>query len=112
MRYGAILLCSANLSLIGELLATTAAFREIIPTGLRIKIERVIAEGDSVAVEFEGNSVLANGTPYGNQYVFLFTFENGKIKRINEYFCTVLADTAILPLLAEKSAAMAHGVEH
>lgn len=28
---------------------------------------------------------------------------------ITEYFCTVLADNTILPLLAEKSAEMAHG---
>jgi ketosteroid isomerase-like protein len=93
------------------MLATTAAFLEIVPTGFRPKILSVTAEGDTVVLEFEGNAVLGNGKPYCNQYVFVFTFEKGKIKRLHEYFCTAYADETILPLLAEKSAAMAHGVE-
>lgn len=91
------------------MLATTAAFRDIVPTGFRPTIHRVVAEGDSVVLEFEGNAVLSNGTPYCNQYVFLFTFRDGKIARLDEYFCTVLADQAMLPLLAQQSEAMAHG---
>ena len=91
------------------MLATTAAFREIVPTGFRPKFERVIAEGDTVVVEFEGNAVLSNGRPYCNQYVFLFTFSDDKIKQVNEYFCTVLADETILPLLAQKGDEFAHG---
>ena len=91
------------------MLATTAAFKEIVPTGFRPKFERVVAEGDTVVVEFEGNAVLSNGKPYCNQYVFLFTFEGDKIRQVNEYFCTVLADEAIRPLLAEKAEEFAHG---
>ena len=91
------------------MLATTAAFREIVPTGFRPKIEKVVAEGDTVVLEFEGNAVLANGTPYCNQYVFVFSFADGKISQLNEYFCTVLADQAILPLLAQKGEELAHG---
>lgn len=91
------------------MLATTAAFKEIVPTGFRPKLEKVVAEGDSVIIEFEGNAVLGNGKPYCNQYVFVFTFADGKIKQLNEYFCTVLADAMILPLLAEKSDKLAHG---
>jgi ketosteroid isomerase-like protein len=91
------------------MLATTDAFREIVPTGFRPKFERVVAEGDTVVVEFEGNAVLSNGQPYCNQYVFLFTFADDKIRQVNEYFCTVLADEAILPLLAAKGAELAHG---
>jgi ketosteroid isomerase-like protein len=53
-----------------------------------------------VVLEFDGNAVLSNGQQYCNQYCFVFTFENGLIKQLNEYFCTVLADAAILPLLA------------
>ncbi|MEW9856793.1 nuclear transport factor 2 family protein [Novosphingobium sp. M1R2S20] len=91
------------------MLATVAAFNEIVPTGFRPTFHKVVAEGDTVFVEWEGNAVLSNGTPYCNQYVFIFTFADGRIRRIDEYFCTVLADTTILPLLAEKSAEMAHG---
>jgi ketosteroid isomerase-like protein len=91
------------------MLATVEAFNEIVPTGFRPKVIRVIAEGDTVMVEWEGNAELSNGVPYGNHYVFLFTFRDGLICRLDEYFCTVLADTTIMPLLAEKSAALAHG---
>ncbi|MFA7603291.1 MAG: nuclear transport factor 2 family protein [Novosphingobium sp.] len=91
------------------MLATAAAFREIVPTGFRPKIEKVVAEGDTVVLEFEGNAELRNGKPYCNQYVFIFSFAGGRIRQLNEYFCTVLADTTILPLLAEQSDEMAHG---
>jgi len=91
------------------MLATVEAFREIVPTGFRPTIHRVVAEGDTVVVEWEGNAVLSNGQPYCNQYVFIFTFENGKISQLNEYFCTVLADRTILPLLAQKGEELAHG---
>ena len=91
------------------MLATTDAFKEVVPTGFRPKFERVVAEGDTVVVEFEGNAVLSDGKPYCNQYVFLFTFAGGKIKQVNEYFCTVLADERILPLLAQKGEELAHG---
>ena len=91
------------------MLATTEAFREIVPTGFRPKIGKVVAEGDFVVIEFEGNAVLSNGEPYCNQYVFVFTFRDGKIRQLNEYFCTVLADKTILPLLAQKGDELAHG---
>lgn len=91
------------------MLATAAAFRDVVPTGFRPKVEKVVAEGDSVVLEFEGNAELSNGEPYCNQYVFVFTFSGGKIRQLNEYFCTVLADRAILPLLAQKGDELAHG---
>jgi ketosteroid isomerase-like protein len=91
------------------MLATVDAFREIVPTGFRPTYHKIVAEGDTVVVEWEGNAVLSNGQPYCNQYVFVFTFENGKIKQLNEYFCTVLADKTILPLLAQKGHDLAHG---
>jgi ketosteroid isomerase-like protein len=91
------------------MLATAAAFREIVPTGFRPKIHKVVAEGDTVVLEFEGNAELSNGKPYCNQYVFIFTFRDGKIRQLNEYFCTVLADSTILPLLAAQGDELAHG---
>ena len=91
------------------MLATAAAFRDIIPTGFRPRVEKIIAEGDTVVLEFEGNAELSNGQPNCNQYVFVFTFADGKIRQLNEYFCTVLADERILPLLAQQSNELAHG---
>lgn len=91
------------------MVATTAAFRDIVPTGFRPKMQKVVAEGDTVVLEFEGDAVLSSGEPYCNQYVFVFSFEGGKIKQLNEYFCTALADRVMLPLLAQKGAGYASG---
>jgi len=88
---------------------TMQAFNDVVPGGFHPEIGRVVAEGDTVVIEWEGNAVLSNGEEYGNQYVFIFTFEGGKIKQLNEYFCTVLADSKILPLLAAKGEELAHG---
>jgi ketosteroid isomerase-like protein len=83
------------------IVATTGAFKSVIPTGLRPKILNVIAEGNKVAVEFEGNAELANGKDYCNQYCMVFTLANGKITLGHEYYCTLLADDRLLPVLAE-----------
>lgn len=91
------------------MVATGSAFREIVPTCFRPIMKKVVAEGDTVVLEFEGNAVLSNGEPYCNQYVFVFSFENGKIRQLNEYFCTVLADKVMLPLLAQKGDEFAKG---
>lgn len=91
------------------MLATVEAFRDIVPTGFRPRYDRVVAEGDTVVVEWEGDATLSDGTRYANQYVFIFTFADGKIRQLNEYFCTVLADRTILPLLAQKGEELAHG---
>jgi uncharacterized protein len=83
------------------IIATTGAFETVIPSGLRPSFKSVTAEGDRVAVEFEGDATLANGERYCNQYCMVFTLEHGKIKLVNEYYCTILADERILPLLAD-----------
>jgi uncharacterized protein len=86
------------------IIATTAAFKELIPTGLRPTFHTVTAEGDRVAVEFEGDATLVNGERYANQYCMVFTLADGLIKQVNEYYCTILADEKVLPLLAEVEA--------
>ena len=86
------------------IVATTGAFKELIPTGLRPDFKSVTAEGDRVVVEFEGNGVLVNGESYCNQYCMVFTLSHGKIKLVNEYYCTILADERIGPLLADVEA--------
>ena len=91
------------------MVATASAFKDIVPTGFRPKMKKVVAEGDTVVLEFEGDAVLSSGEPYCNQYVFVFSFESGKIRQLNEYFCTVLADRVMLPLLSQKGAEYAQG---
>ncbi len=82
------------------ILATIDAFRKLVPTGLSCTIRSVTAEGDRVVVEFEGNATLINGASYCNQYCMAFTLCDGLIKRVNEYFCTKLADEVLWPLVA------------
>lgn len=75
------------------------AFNALVPTGLRFTIVSVIADGDKVAVEAEGDAVTSDGTAYRNQYCFVFTLKDGKISQVNEYFCTVHADEVLWPLV-------------
>lgn len=83
------------------ILATIAAFRQLMPGGMTPDILSVTAEDDRVAVEFEGNGKLINGEDYCNQYCMVFTLADGKIKQVNEYFCTILADEKLWPLVAD-----------
>ena len=76
-------------------------FKKMMPNGLNFTIKTVTAEDDRVAIEAEGNAVTSLGTPYRNQYVFLFTLADGKIKQVNEYFCNVHANEVLWPLVEE-----------
>ncbi|HEY8386177.1 MAG TPA: nuclear transport factor 2 family protein [Porticoccaceae bacterium] len=80
------------------ILATIAAFKELMPEGMKPEIHTVLADGDKVVVEFEGNGKLINGDSYCNQYCMVFTMRDGRIAQVNEYFCTVLADKVLYPL--------------
>ncbi len=83
-----------------QMLAAIGMFRTLMPDGLGPEIHSVTAEGDRVVIEFDGKATLANGAPYHNQYVMLFTLEGGKIRQLHEYFCTRLADEVFFPLVA------------
>jgi ketosteroid isomerase-like protein len=82
------------------ILATIAAFRQLMPAGMEPVIHSVTAEGDRVVVEFEGNGTLINGESYCNQYCMVFMLRDGRIRQVNEYFCTILADEKLWPLVA------------
>ncbi len=81
-----------------NVLGAIEAFKTLMPTGLRLTPTSVTAEGDRVVVEASGNAETSAGTVYANNYVFAFTFEQGRIALINEYFCTRLADEVLWPL--------------
>lgn len=61
----------------------------------RVKAIRLIAEDDCVAVEGRGNAVLKDGTPYRNEYCWVFRFRAGKVVEAIEYMDTELV-TAVL----------------
>jgi ketosteroid isomerase-like protein len=84
-----------------QAVGTADALKKLWVTGLNPAIKTVTAEGERVVVEFEGDAKLPNGKPYCNQYVMVFTCRGGKISQVNEYYCTILADQAMLPVLAD-----------
>ncbi|HET8710947.1 MAG TPA: nuclear transport factor 2 family protein [Spongiibacteraceae bacterium] len=81
------------------ILATIAAFHKLMPGGMKPTIHSITAEGERVVVEFEGHGTLINGESYSNQYCMVFTVRDGKIRQVNEYFCTILADKVLWPLV-------------
>ena len=81
------------------IVGTIEAFKQLVPTGLRPTIHTVTTEGERVVVEWEGNAVTSAGTVYNNQYCMVFTLRAGKILQVNEYFCTLLAETVLWPLV-------------
>jgi uncharacterized protein len=57
-----------------------------------IKVTGTTAEGERVAVEFEGDIVLADGTPYNNIYHTLFVVRDGRVVSAREYLDTALVE--------------------
>ena len=85
------------------IVGTIDAFKQLLPTGLCPEFKSFTAEGDRVVVEFEGNATTCDGKPYNNQYCMVFTLSEGKIKQVNEYFCTKTADDVLWPLVEAMS---------
>jgi ketosteroid isomerase-like protein len=83
-----------------RIIGTIAVFKQLVPSGLSPIVHTITAEEDRVTVEFEGDATLANGASYCNQYCMVFTLLDGKIKHVNEYFCTKLADEVLYPVVA------------
>lgn len=91
------------------IVGTIGAFKQLLPTGLRPDIKSITAAGNRVVVEFVGNAITKAGTEYKNEYCMVFTLADGKIKQVNEYFCNILADEVLWPLIEEMSAGTKQG---
>ena len=46
---------------------------------------KIVAEGDTVVVRQRMSCTAANGRPYQNEYVWIFTCANGRITRMEEH---------------------------
>ena len=75
------------------------SFKTLFPEGLGLQVQTVLADGDRVVIEAEGNAVTADGNPYCNQYCFVMTLRDEKIVQINEYLCSALAERQLWPLV-------------
>lgn len=56
--------------------------------GLKMSVERLIAEGDAVAAEVQSRGELKNGRSYHQHYHFALEFRAGKITSVREYLDT------------------------
>jgi len=95
------------------MVGTIDAFKTILPTGLCLTPITVTADGTRdggrVIVECEGGATTSEGKAYANHYCFVFTFSGGQIAHVNEYFCNVLANEVLWPLVAAEGERLAAG---
>lgn len=66
----------------------------LMPAGLNLGIDHLVAEGDFVAAEGHSDTQFANGTPYANRYHWMFELRDGKVLRAREYLDTQLMKEA------------------
>lgn len=59
--------------------------------------ERVIADGEQVAVLCRGHVGTKAGRRYDNQYCFVFRVVDGRLKEVVEYLDTALVDAVLQP---------------
>jgi uncharacterized protein len=58
---------------------------------------RIVCEGDIVVVEGRGRVITKAGTPYNNNYCFVFRLRDGKLRELTEYMDTELAAQVLGP---------------
>jgi ketosteroid isomerase-like protein len=58
---------------------------------MRISVEKIVAEGDDVCVQFVLEATTAKGRRYRNHYHFAFALRGGKISSVKEYVDTKYA---------------------
>jgi uncharacterized protein len=59
-----------------------------LPNGLKMTVKGLVCEGDKVAMEAESYGELRNGRVYNQEYHFLLTIRDGRIKTVREYLDT------------------------
>jgi ketosteroid isomerase-like protein len=69
--------------------------KPVIPAGPKFHITGTTLEGDRVAVEADGDCVLADGRPYKNTYHFLVVFRGDKVCGFKEYYDSKYANDTV-----------------
>ncbi len=59
------------------------------PTGFKLEVKDMTAEGDKVAAEVESEGIHVNGKRYNNKYHFLIVVKDQKFVRVKEYMNTL-----------------------
>jgi len=68
----------------------SARMREALATPIQTTLRHVIADGDMVALVFDGNATGKNGTAYHQTYCWVLRVEGGKIREGTAYLDTEL----------------------
>jgi ketosteroid isomerase-like protein len=61
------------------------ALKQLFPSGLNLKFETVIGEGEHIVVLAHADTVAMNGKPYNQRYAFYLRFEGDRIAEGREY---------------------------
>lgn len=64
------------------------AVLDLFPDGLTFKVERMVAEGDTVAIEATSSGTTFRGDQYAQTYHFVMRARDGKITEWKEYMDT------------------------
>lgn len=65
--------------------------RERLEGSIKLHVKNVIAEGDQVVVEMQGEARTKDGRDYNNLYCIVLKLQDGKITHIREYMDTELS---------------------
>jgi len=80
-------------AIVGEFLATAMAHYK--PGSVSLEITGMIAEGDSVALQWTSRAHTLDGSPYENECIGVFTVRDGRIRAVHEYMDTHYAYRAM-----------------
>jgi ketosteroid isomerase-like protein len=80
--------------------------RKQLVARVRLHVHRILADGNRVVVEADGQATTKRGKQYDNQYCLIYRIECGKIMEVTEYIDTQLAcDVLEAPWAAEPARA-------
>lgn len=86
-----------------DVVSTVGMLKSITQNGIAFHIDSLTAEDNRVVAEVHGTSTLVDGTPYNQEYLFLFHFQDGKVTRLVEHFCTKRTEECFGPLMAAQA---------
>lgn len=76
---------------------------QMCSTPIHFTIDSITAEQDRAVAEARSQCELINGEAYGNTYVYVFRFRDGRIASVAEHYNALLAQEKLLPLMREMS---------
>lgn len=87
-----------------ELRALVDALGQFTKDGLHFTFQDFVSQGETVVVQFTGESELLTGARYDNEYLLLFRFRDGLVVEVHEYLCTQLVNDTVGPVIAAAQA--------